>query len=127
MGKITGKEIEEYINKNDIEPFPSQQSLCIPIINRIFQKMVNGLCFDDIKISGDLVIDGHHRYFSSLLASVAIGKVATHRTSATVRYDWKAVNFVDVEWDTDAKIRKLNEDDAAFNGIPLARIIEMTK
>ena len=127
MNRITAKEISDYIETHSIELFPTQQSLCIPIINRLYQKMINGLTFDDIKVYNDLVIDGHHRYFSSLLANKNIGRVETHRTSATVKYQWHAVNFTDAEWDTEAKIKKLNEEDAAFNNIPLSSLLEMTK
>ena len=40
---------------------------------------------------------------------------------------WKDVEFVEEEWDTEYKIRRLNELDAEFNNIPLEKIIEMTK
>lgn len=125
--KVTEKEISEFIENNQIELFPSQSALCIPIINRIYQKMINNIKFDDIKVCDDLVIDGHHRYFSSLLAGQPISTIKTLRSSATVKCDWRTINFVDTEWDTDAKIQKLNEDDALFNNIPLEKLVEMTR
>ncbi|HMK06309.1 MAG TPA: hypothetical protein VK476_02200 [Flavobacterium sp.] len=89
--------------------------------------MKNGIKFDDIKVCDDLIIDGHHRYISSLLAGTQIRHVLTNRTSATEKYEWTTVKFVQVEWDTKEKIDKLNKDDADFNNIPLAKIVEMTK
>ena len=89
--------------------------------------MSHGLKFDDIKICGDLVIDGHHRYISSLLANKDCGTVFTNRTSATRTYDWSEVKFVENEWDTPEKINKLNKDDAEFNGMPLKDIQQMTE
>lgn len=89
--------------------------------------MLNGIRFDDIKVCDGLIIDGHHRYVSSLLADAQLGKVPSHKTSATSRYDWSEVEFVDVEWDTPEKIEKLNRDDAHYNNLSLATIIEITK
>lgn len=89
--------------------------------------MINNIIFDDIKISDDLLIDGHHRYVSSLLAQKNIGQVTTNRSSATKKYEWREVQFVNEEWDTAEKIDKLNKDDAEFNNIPLAVITEMIK
>ena len=37
------------------------------------------------------------------------------------------VEFVKEEWDTEDKIKRLNELDAEFNNIPLEKIIEITK
>ena len=89
--------------------------------------MNNDLKFDDIKICDDLIIDGHHRYISSLLSKKTIGNVPTHKTSATKVFNWAEVKFVDIEWDTEEKIEKLNREDAEFNNIPITRIYEMTR
>jgi hypothetical protein len=70
---------------------------------------------------------GHHRYVCSLLAKKDIGKVPTHKTSATKAHDWKQVVFVDTEWDTLEKIEKLNKQDADFNNVALEKILEMIK
>ena len=101
---ITMEIIKEYISSREIKLAPTQHQLSIPIINRIYKKMINGLKFDDIKIFDNMVIDGHHRYISSLLANKTIGNVPAHRTSATKTYEWKDVEFVDDEWDTVEKI-----------------------
>jgi hypothetical protein len=125
--KITSEIIKEYISNNEIRCDPTHHQLCVPIINRIYQKMVHNLKFDDIKICDNLIIDGHHRYISSLLARKAIGNVPTHKTSATKIYKWKEIEFVNAEWDTTEKIDKLNMEDARFNNVPLVKIYEMTR
>src|SRR5687768_15724139 len=114
MDMITIDVIKDFIKTNNIELLPTQHALCIPIINRIYLKMINNLKFDDIKINGELIIDGHHRYISSLLAKKEVGRVPTHLTSATKKHNWNSVKFVDEEWDTEDKIQKLNQDDARF-------------
>lgn len=89
--------------------------------------MINGIKFDDIKICGRLIIDGHHRYVSSLLAKVQLESVKSSKTSATIEYDWIHVEFVEEEWDTEEKIKRLNELDAEYNNIPLEKLIDLTK
>lgn len=124
---ITNQMIKDYISQHTIELRATQHQLCVPIINRIYQKMASGIRFDDIKVCEGLIIDGHHRYLCSLLAETGIGQVPSHKTSATTPFTWNEVEFVDVEWDTPEKIEKLNRDDAFFNNIPLNVIIELTK
>ncbi|WP_436834523.1 hypothetical protein [Parapedobacter sp. DT-150] len=46
------------------------------------------------------LIDGHHRYVSSLFAGIEIGAVPNAKTSATVEYSWTKVGFLIEEWDT---------------------------
>jgi hypothetical protein len=89
--------------------------------------MKNGVKFDNIKICENIIIDGHHRYISSLIAEIEIGKSISHKTSATYEYDWETVDFIYEEWDTEDKIKHLNELDAAFNNVSIEKIIEMTK
>lgn len=105
----------------------THRKLCLPIINRIYKKMINGIKFDDIKVYDRLIIDGHHRYVSSLLANIKLYEAKSSKTSATIQYDWTEVEFVQEEWDTVDKITRLNELDAEFNNIPLEKLIELTK
>ena len=48
-------------------------------------------------------------------------------TSATTEIQWKSVIFEDEDWDTEAKINMLNQQDAIYNNILLAKIIELLK
>ena len=89
--------------------------------------MKSGLRFDDIKIHNNLIVDGHHRYVSSLLAKTDVGRIQMDKTSAIRKHEWENVEFVYDEWDTPEKIEKLNNDDAEFNNLPVSAIIEMTK
>lgn len=89
--------------------------------------MRNGIKFDDIKVCENLIIDGHHRYVSSILAGIELDRAKSSKTSATTIYSWKEVEFVNEEWDTEDKIRRLNELDAEFNNLSLEKIIEITK
>ena len=124
---ITKGTLTNFLNNNSVEFKSTHHTLSLPIINRIFKKMVNGIKFDDIKICDDLIIDGHHRYISSLIAGVEIGKTKYPKTSASTNYDWKTIDFTETEWDTKDKIQYLNELDAEFNNMTMDRINEIIK
>ncbi|MBC7494496.1 MAG: hypothetical protein H7221_05755 [Flavobacterium sp.] len=89
--------------------------------------MKNGIKFEDIKVNGNFIIDGHHRYISSKLAEIKIGNMNYPKSSATIEYSWNTIKFVNEEWDTIDKIQYLNELDAEYNDIPLEKMIEITK
>lgn len=127
MNKITREIILEAIKQSDYTLITTHNKLCLPIINRIYRKMINGIKFDDIKVCDTLIIDGHHKYISSLLAKIQLDKAKSSKTSATMEYKWNEVEFVEEEWDTDDKIKRLNELDAKFNEISLEKLIELTK
>ena len=127
MKEINKELILKAIAISDNTLLTTHRKLCLPIINRIYKKMIYGLKFDDIKVCETLIIDGHHRYVSSLLANIKLYEAKSSKTSATVEYDWKDVEFVEEEWDTEDKITRLNELDAEFNNMPLEKIIELTK
>ena len=127
MENISKEFIQNFIAENEIELSSTQPTLCIPIIDRIYRKMSYGVSFQGIKVDEDLICDGHHRYFASLLANVSIDRVPSSRTSATNVVPWKSVVFVEEDWDTDAKIKMLNEQDADFNNIPVDELVELLK
>lgn len=52
-------------------------------------------------------------------------KIEYIKTSATKVTEWEMVLFDSEDWDTPAKIKVLNEQDAIFNGIPLESLIAM--
>jgi len=69
--------------------------LCFPVIKRLYRKMKIGIKFSGIKVDGDLIIDGHHRYLASLLAGVCLEKHPSNKTSATKVLEWNMVEFVE--------------------------------
>jgi hypothetical protein len=119
LEKITIKFIKEFISNNNIPFLATQSKLSVPIIDRLCQKMSHGIKFDDIKICDNLIIDGHHRYLSSLIINFNIGQVSSNKTSATKEVEWTAVEFDGNDWDTASKISHLNEQDAIFNDLDI--------
>jgi hypothetical protein len=62
-----------------------------------------------------------------LIAKFEIGMAISHKTSATIEYEWNSVDFTLTEWDTQDKIQYLNELDADFNNVSIETMLEMTK
>ena len=122
MIEIASEEIKKYITSTEIVLVSTHHKLSIPVIKRIYKKMVNGIKFDDIKICGNLVIDGHHRYISSLLAEIEIGKIKSLKSSATKECKWNDIEFDENDWDTISKIQYLNQRDAEYNQVDIETI-----
>lgn len=86
-----------------------------------------GINFSDIKVDNNMICDGHHRYIASLFANFPLERISGVITSATTEVNWNSVIFDDEDWDTSAKIKMLNEQDAEFNNIQLKELIELLK
>jgi hypothetical protein len=119
--------VSEFLKKGKIDLRSTHGKLCFPIIERIYKKMSIGIKFPSIKVDGDLIIDGHHRYLASLLVGCTLDIAPSIKTSATVVSEWNKVVLDVDDWDTDAKIRMLNEEDARYNGIKIDKIAELLK
>lgn len=127
MTEITEEIIKEFLKEKELEYLPTHNKLSLPIINRIYKKMINGIKFEIVKVNENMIIDGHHRYISSELAKSEIEKTSYPKTSATIEYLWNDVVFVNEEWDTDYKILYLNQLDAKYNDLSLEKMIEISK
>ena len=127
LERINREHIVEFIRNNNIELASTHKRLCLPIINRIFRKMSAGIKFSGIKVQDNSICDGHHRYIASLLANFSLERIQGNVTSAITQIDWKSVVFDEADWDTEAKINMLNEQDSIYNNIPLAKIVELLR
>ncbi len=127
MEDINIEKIKNLIETSNLNLHSTHKTLCIPIINRIYKKMIYGIQFDAIKVYDNLIIDGHHRYISSLLANYALNDNSYPKTSATIKCKWSKVEFTEEDWDTPAKINRLNKKDAEFNNLSIDEIISILK
>jgi hypothetical protein len=125
--QISTEVVLKLITEGHVKLKSTHDKLCYPIIARIYTKMKIGIKFSGIKVDGDIIIDGHHRYLASLIAGVSLDIFPSSRTSATTVTDWESVVFDDEDWDTEAKVLMLNEIDAKFNGISLEKLKELLK
>jgi hypothetical protein len=127
LKEISLEIVMRFVNQGSVELKSTHERLCYPVIERIFKKMRVGIKFSGIKVDGDVIIDGHHRYLASLLAGVMLDRCPSSKTSATKISDWKTVNFVEEDWDTDAKIRILNQLDADYNEMTIDELYQLLK
>lgn len=127
MPNKTIDDIYKVIHSDKVKLKSTQTKLCIPIVLRIYNKMRIGIKLRGIKLEGDLIIDGHHRYIASLLAEYALESIPSNSTSATTVTKWDEVELVESDWDTSAKILMLNEQDASYNDISLEKLVDMLK
>lgn len=100
---------------------PNQGKLSLPIINRICKKMTHNLKFRPICVSSEnLIVDGHHRYISSILTNFEIELVSNYPKPGILNdFNWNTVDFLEDDWDSPAKIKMLNEEDARYNGMEI--------
>ena len=125
MEKVTKEVIHALIHNNEIELSSTHAKLCVPIVDRIYRKMLLDIRFSGIKIENNIICDGHHRYLASLLANITIERIPASSTSATSMVDWKLVVFEEEDWDTEAEINILNEQDARHNNMPIEKLVEL--
>jgi hypothetical protein len=85
-----------------------------------------GIKFDDIKTCDNLIIDGHHRYLSSLIVKFNIGRVLSQKTSGTRPVEWRIVELDEDDWDTPSRISYLNEQDAIYSGVDVEIVKQIT-
>lgn len=89
--------------------------------------MLAGIRFSPIKVNGDLICDGHHRYVAALLANYPIEKIAWQSSSATATVSWSEVHFDENDWDTAFEIKMRNMQDAAYNDLTVDQIEDLLK
>lgn len=117
----------ELMQNGNLTLVSTHERVCFPIIERIAKKMSIGLTFTSISVDGKLIINGHHRYLASLLVGYTLDQVPCPKTAVKKPVDWKSVKLVDDDWDTDAKIRMLNEEDARYNDLTLNYLMKKLK
>lgn len=101
--------------------------LSFPIILRIYKKMQAGIKFSPIKVDGDLICDGHHRYVAALLSNYPIEKIAWQSSSATSAISWSEVYYDENDWDTAFEVKMRNIQDAAYNDLTVNQIEDLLK
>jgi hypothetical protein len=113
----------ELINNGKLELVSTHKALSLPVIERIFKKMMINLRFGGIQVDNEVILNGHHRYLASKLANLQLEQVPGLRSSAKELIDWQDVELVEEDWDTAAKIRHLNEEDARYNGMSVEELL----
>lgn len=125
MKNINKEIVLELISNSEIELSSTHTKLSLPIINRIYRKMLANLKIPAIKVQDNQICDGHHRYVASLLANYQLERISWVSSSASIIIDWETVSFDEHDWDTPEEIDLRNRQDAAYNDMPVAKIIAL--
>ncbi len=89
--------------------------------------MISGIKFAGIKVENGIICDGHHRYLASLLANYSIEIIDYVVAKGSVIRDWSFVEFIEEDYDTQAKIDMWNRQDAEYNDLPLDKLVDLLK
>ncbi len=127
MRQISLEQVLELCKKNDFELLSTHPSLSLPIIERMYRKMVFGIQFPNIKVEGNIIVNGHHRYLASLLAGVAIERSPSINPPANHIIAWESVLFEENDWDSEAAIIRFNEEDARYNDLSYEEICNLLR
>lgn len=60
MKKITKKLVHNFVSENEIKLNCTHQKSCVPIIDRIYKKMLKGIRFNEIRVADGRICDGHY-------------------------------------------------------------------
>jgi len=123
---ITEKMIKDYFEQNECPLQPIQKCICLPVINRMVKKMQHDIKFADILVHEGLIVNGHHRYIASIFAGIKIGQSEGGKPNRMVT-DWKSIGIDTEDWDTPAKLLKINQDDADFNELSLEAVVAIVE
>jgi hypothetical protein len=124
---ITIEDIQNILRNTEVKLGSTHTRLSLPIINRIYKKMMAEIKFPAIKVQDNFICNGHHRYIASLLADYNLEKIQWDYLSKTNIIDWESVSFDENDWDNVDEIDHFNKQDADFNNISLDKIIEILK
>lgn len=113
----------ELIKAGELDLLSTHKTLSLPVVERIYKKMRLNLRFGSIQVDKDVILNGHHRYLASKLANFQLDQVPGIKTAAKELIDWQNVELVEDDWDTEAKIRHLNKEDARYNEIKIEELL----
>jgi len=125
MKYLTNEDLHEFLSKSRMELASTHTRLSLPIIIRIYKKMKANLKFPAIKVDGNIICDGHHRYIASLLANYQLEKISWVSSSSIVVIDWDTVSFDQNVWDSPKEVEIRNQQDAIYNEMTLSEIVAL--
>lgn len=121
MESISFKEFQKFLKENKFDLKATQNKLCFPIIERLYEKMVLGVEFDPIKVADESIINGHHRYISSILAHFKLERVIWTAPKSVTHFSWEQIEIDASDWESETDIKAHNEKDAQRAGMNIER------
>jgi hypothetical protein len=122
---IIEAEIKKLIQDDQLEFLCSQRSISLPIIYRMYHKMRLGIKFPEIKVCKNIIIDGHHRYLASKIASIDLQKIKFSEVNNLESKRWDELLFDGTDWDMPEQILKHIQTDAQYNKISIEKLLSL--
>ena len=116
MKLISIDELKAFLKSGEFKFIPTQSKLCLPIIQRIHYKMKLGIDFESISVHESLIVNGHHRYISSLLAGIETEIKPWALPADTLHYNWENIELDENDWESIYTIGQHNKRDAQRTG-----------
>lgn len=83
--------LQKFLRETQFELLPSQPKLSYPMITRNVRKLMNGEHPPPIKIEGQTIVDGHHRYISCCFVGIEVERHPYCRPKANEITNWDLV------------------------------------
>tara|TARA_R110000744_G_scaffold366389_1_gene475424 strand:- start:210 stop:587 length:378 start_codon:yes stop_codon:yes gene_type:complete len=115
MHEISLKNVRDLLDSGSLTLIAIQGEICLPILQRIYKKMKLGIEFDNIRVNGSRIVDGHHRYVCSILSEIEIGINDWPIPSTAVNCSWVDVIINEEDYEDAEMILKHNIRDAELN------------
>ncbi len=120
MQEISLKNVRDLLDSGSLKLVAIQGEICLPILQRIYKKMKLGIEFDNIRVNGSRIVDGHHRYVCSILSEIEIGINDWPIPSTAVNCNWNDVIINEEDYEDAEMILKHNIRDAELNDVDIS-------
>jgi hypothetical protein len=114
--------LENLLATYSFEFKPTQNRISIPLVERLYKKMMAGLEFDAIKVAENLIIDGHHRYIAAVLSNTEITHFPSQQNHNQTSFDWAEITLTSIDYDKPIDVKYHNFNDAKRNGLSVVDI-----
>jgi hypothetical protein len=102
----------KYIEETDHVYSTAQIGLCFAVIARIYRRVLKQHYFGDIKVDGNMIVDGNHRYIAYKLANIEFDTVPWTRSFCDEAKKFNGIKMdVKNDWDKEHPVNKVYCDD----------------
>ena len=126
METISMDELKQFLKYGNFPLQPTQQRICLPIIQRIYRKMQIGVKFENINVDNLLLINGHHRYICALLLQKELSTNDWKSPPNVMKLLWIDIVIDSNDWESTEIIKRHNLSDAARSEIDIKVLEDLT-
>lgn len=107
-----------YIRSTEHEYLTAQSRLCFAIVARIYRRVLDNYYFGDVKVDGDMIVEGNHRYIAYKLAKIQFEIIKGTRSHIDQVKKFNEIQIETIQdWDANHhKTKKYCNDDFLKDG-----------